>query len=174
MQSTSASETHAMRRASVMTSKAHSLWWSAVSRGWNPSPGGVMYVCLIFESATEEPSGQCFITPAPSLFAEPSSPRAKIGRSFNETNYQYSSSMRRFRNQPGFTSGDWMREAAGIARIRKRTSKQIATPCQWKLFQLKIPKINLHISTVDWNIPSVKTVWKIWLQIVMCGRRRGF
>lgn len=72
---------HASSRAFEMTSKTHSLWCTAVSRGWNPSPGGVMYVCLTFESTAEEPSGQCLITPAPSLFAEPSRPRANIGRS---------------------------------------------------------------------------------------------
>ena len=46
-----------------------------------------MYVCLTFESTTEEPSGQCFINPAPSLFAEPSRPKAKIGRTFDGTNH---------------------------------------------------------------------------------------
>lgn len=50
-----------------------------------------MYVCLMFESTTEEPSGQCFITPTPSLFAEPSRPRAKIGRSFDEIVYYQNS-----------------------------------------------------------------------------------
>lgn len=38
-----------------------------------------MYVCRMFDRTTEDPSGECWITPAPSLFAEPSSPSAMHG-----------------------------------------------------------------------------------------------
>lgn len=64
-----------------ITSNAHSRWWRAVSRGWNPSPGGVIYVCLTLDKTVDEPSGLCWMTPAPSLFAEPSRPNANTDRS---------------------------------------------------------------------------------------------
>lgn len=40
-----------------------------------------MYVCLTFDRTSVEPSGECLIMPAPSLFADPSSPRAMYGLS---------------------------------------------------------------------------------------------
>lgn len=40
-----------------------------------------MYVCRTLDSTDVEPSSACLIIPAPSLFAEPSRPRAKYGRS---------------------------------------------------------------------------------------------
>lgn len=35
-----------------------------------------MYVCRTLDSTVTEPSGECLMTPAPSLLAEPSKPRA--------------------------------------------------------------------------------------------------
>lgn len=43
-----------------------------------------MYVCRTLERTVVEPSVSCFITPAPSLFAEPSSPSAMYAFSSNE------------------------------------------------------------------------------------------
>ena len=81
IQSMSCIDTSAFFKASLITVRAHSRWCSAVSRGWNPSPGGVTYVCLTLERTWVEPSGQCLIIPAPNLLAEPSSPRAIYGLS---------------------------------------------------------------------------------------------
>lgn len=80
-------ETAAFFSASLITVRAHSRWCRAVSRGWKPSPGGVIYVCLTLERTWVEPSGSCCMIPAPNLLAEPSSPRAMYGLSIRGMSY---------------------------------------------------------------------------------------
>ena len=41
--------TSACLSESLMRERVHSLWCLAVSWGKNPSPGGVMYVCLALD-----------------------------------------------------------------------------------------------------------------------------
>lgn len=79
MQSISCRETPAFFTESLITLRIQSRWCCAVSRGRNPSPGGVMYVCLTLERTAVDPSGECLIIPAPSLLADPSRPSAKYG-----------------------------------------------------------------------------------------------
>lgn len=81
IQSNSRIDTPAVFIQSSITFKDHCLWCNAVSRGWKPSPGGVMYVWRMLDRTSTVPSGECLITPAPNLLAEPSSPRARYGRS---------------------------------------------------------------------------------------------
>ena len=38
-----------------------------------------MYVCLTFDRTVVDPSGECFMMPAPSLLADPSKPSAMYG-----------------------------------------------------------------------------------------------
>lgn len=45
-----------------------------------------MYVWRTFARTTVLPSGLCWIIPAPSLFADPSRPKAKIGLSGYDLN----------------------------------------------------------------------------------------
>lgn len=40
-----------------------------------------MYVFRTFDNASLDPSGECLMIPAPSLFAEPSRPSARYGLS---------------------------------------------------------------------------------------------
>ena len=38
-----------------------------------------MYVCRTLDRTVDDPSGECLMTPAPNLFAEPSRPSAMYG-----------------------------------------------------------------------------------------------
>jgi hypothetical protein len=61
---------------SLITLMAHVRWCAAVSRGRNPSPGGGLYVCRILLRIAVVPLEECLTIPEPSLFADPSRPRA--------------------------------------------------------------------------------------------------
>lgn len=76
IQSTSWIDSPAFFKESLITVIAQFRWCVAVSRGRKPSPGGVIYVCRTFDRTVVDPSGECLMMPAPSLLAEPSSPKA--------------------------------------------------------------------------------------------------
>jgi len=63
--------TFAVFIAFLVTSKTTLLWCSAVSRGRKPSPGGALYVSLIFAKMLTCPSSVCSIIPTPNLLALP-------------------------------------------------------------------------------------------------------
>ena len=82
-----------------------------------------MYVCLTFESTSVEPSGECLIMPAPSLLADPSSPRAIYGLSGL---YQFVMVVCGLFEIPGALRGDLLRILPGIVR-----NGNIYPNCRW-------------------------------------------